>query len=163
MSVVIDSATANRPASATANRPAGASEKVLVVDDQVVVTVNVVPSGSSDPDQPYRLQVPVDKLYLQIPWDHHTQIEWRIGTIPEGVTSAMFDAPAVTMQGHLDVMPVTTDPQSVTMSWSNADRDMSAKPVGRSFSYRLHVLVVKDGMTIPVSHDPVVHNEPPIP
>jgi hypothetical protein len=132
------------------------------------IPVTIVKYGS-DPDRPYRLFIPQDKLYLEIDWEWSGTIVWRLDVthLPIGVDSAYFDAPGVTVHAGWDLMTEQPDQTTITMQWWNTEQSGTARPNGRSFAYQLHVVVMTTvngtSMKIPISHDPTVHNQPPIP
>jgi hypothetical protein len=129
--------------------------------DSPAISVVVQEIGpGADPDRPFRLEFPEGALYTMFQFNFAGVIRWNLSTTAD--VTVRFDNPAITFL----TSPGAADaycPDAVTLEvpWTNL---IEHRPNGLSFYYTLHVVVtLPDGMEIPVSHDPTVHNEPPIP
>ncbi|HYC60916.1 MAG TPA: hypothetical protein VEK79_15240 [Thermoanaerobaculia bacterium] len=105
-----------------------------------------------------RLELPIQSRYLSVVENYDHPI---IFTLHGGGSEAFFDNPGIVFlnppsfftSGSLQRVTSTR----LELHWSNvhlADR-------GRSFDYRIFVVVRVNGFLVPVTHDPTVHNDPP--
>jgi hypothetical protein len=115
----------------------------------------VIPIGILDADNPntVKLDIPDALRYLSVAEGFDGTIVWNLEP-PPGV-EAFFDNPGVNVDEHFGTR--SNDNKTLTVDWSNTD----ILTRGRSFPYRLRVVVVINGLLIPVVHDPTVHNDPP--
>jgi hypothetical protein len=107
-----------------------------------------------------RLSIPDADKYLQVDFGTTVQITWALDA---SLSDATFDKPGISMFGEsipgggplqLEYGPGR---QTVTLTWQNTNADF----VNRSYYYRIHVIRNVNGVRLPLSHDPVVHNDPP--
>jgi hypothetical protein len=112
--------------------------------------------NATDPDF-VDVIVPLDQRYLNIAEGAKGTIEWLLDGAD--TQNATFDNPAITFDGNAGPLlnaTVTGDGKVLTILWAN---DLMNQ--GLSFFYCLRVVVEINGVKIPVTHDPTVHNEPP--
>jgi hypothetical protein len=119
------------------------------------VTIPVTLLNPTDP-LTVALQIPTDLRYISVIENYDNTLTWDLQPVP-GVT-AFFDTPAIDFFGQDTGSTVAEKtPSSVKLNWTNV------APTRRrqSYYYRLHAVVVINGILVPVILDPTVHNEPP--
>jgi hypothetical protein len=103
----------------------------------------------------YAGEVTSDKPYVGVLAGETRDIVW---TLTSELPNVTWDTPPVTMFSQGVNPAVEVEGPTARMRWSNDD---PAKQ-GLSFHYRLHLLMkVNPTLIIPLSHDPLVHNDPP--
>ena len=119
--------------------------------DLIQISVNVVNIGGED-------RIQISPPYIEVPENTGVILVWTL-TVPAGM-DIRFDTPAISMFGEQpNVAWHPADPAAPNVrkaTWFN-----EAEFSGRSFSYRVHLLKREGDETIPLSTDPIVHNDPP--
>jgi hypothetical protein len=125
-----------------------------VIKSTTSITVPVTVLNPTDPDA-VALSLPVDQRYISIGVDEIATITWNLD--PEG--DAFFDVPAIDFfADNTGLLSFTRNSDtSISIEWLN----VNPAAQGRSFFYRLHVVIPIGGNLIPIDHDPTVHNDPP--
>lgn len=125
----------------------------LSVED-VLISIDLEVNNPTDPDNISLHVVNEEQRYLSIPEESARAITWTI----TGENEVRFDNPALTFTGpDPGTTPVVSqDRKSVTIVWVNTPETQ-----GRSFFYTLRAITTIGTATIPITHDPTVHNEPP--
>lgn len=113
-----------------------------------------IPVTLEEEEGSFGLSVPPQYQYVSVVENYDNTITWTLD--PNGF-DAMFDNPPVVFLNSPGPLHITRGNLEAKVEWSNVD--MATR--GQSFSYRLRVLVRINGMLIPISHDPTVHNDPP--
>jgi hypothetical protein len=125
----------------------------LTLED-FLITVELEVNNPLDPNTISLHVVNEDQRYLSIPQDCARAITWTI----TGENEVKFDNPPLTFTGNdPGTAPVVSpDRKSVTIAWAN-----TSVTQGKSFYYTLRAITTIGNTTIPITHDPTVHNEPP--
>ncbi|HEV7763838.1 MAG TPA: hypothetical protein VGQ76_02435 [Thermoanaerobaculia bacterium] len=125
----------------------------LTLEDYLI-TVDLEVHNPADPNTVSLHVVNEEQRYLHIPQESARAITWTI----TGENEVKFDNPPLTFTGpDPGTTPVVSpDRKSVTIAWANTSASQ-----GRSFFYTLRAITTIDTLTIPITHDPTVHNEPP--
>ena len=111
--------------------------------EEIHITVTVDDAGD----------ISCNPLYISIPEKQSRTLIWTLNAPP----NVMFDTPAITLFGEQPIMsPMTSSFNRRQMTWTN---DEAVK--GRSFSYTIHLLEETFNGIVPLTLDPIVHNEPP--
>jgi hypothetical protein len=119
------------------------------------VTIPVTLLNPTDP-KTVALQIPTDLRYISVVENYENTLTWNLEPVP-GVT-VYFENPAIDFFGQDtgSTLALKT-PSTVTINWVN----IAPARRRQSYFYRLHAVVVIDGILVPVILDPTVHNEPP--
>ena len=119
--------------------------------DVVQIAVNIVDIDGED-------EIQISPPYLEVPENTGVLLVWTL-TVPAG-RDIRFDTPAISMFGEQpNVAWHPKDPEAPNVrkaTWFN-----DPEFCGRSFFYRVHLLKREGDETIPLSTDPIVHNDPP--
>jgi hypothetical protein len=122
------------------------------------VTVWFNPDGDSN-------YITVDKPFLSIAVpaiddEDFVMITWNLTALGSAVAGDdfYFDKPSITFFGETpDLQYLRWSRVSCTVGWRN-----STNRRGLSYPYRIHLVRKNADQTLtPISHDPVLHNEPP--
>ena len=100
------------------------------------------------------LVVPAAMRYVSVIVNFDHTITWHLDP---GNSDAIFDDPPIVFLNNPGPLVINRTNWTVTVDWQNVNEATR----GRSFPYRLCVVVTIDGARIPVTHDPTVHNDPP--
>lgn len=124
--------------------------------DPITGPVSIAVKLEQDAQDRFYLTLPLESEYLSIAEGFDDVLTWDL-EVPAHL-NAYFDNPAITFSGqNSGALLINRQPNQVQYRWANLD-DLSR---GQSFYYTIHVVVNRDGMLIPVNHDPTVHNDPP--
>ena len=116
----------------------------LGADPDITVNVSVSATGA----------ISVDTPYVAVSKGKSRKISWALNADP-GIT-VEFDNPAISMFGEDAPVSWTTKESALwTGTWHNTSRH------GLSFCYRIHVLQMVGSSYVPLTTDPIIHNDPP--
>jgi hypothetical protein len=114
---------------------------------QSTITISVAASNADE----FTVSAP----YHQLPEDSVTLLNWVLDAPP----NFRFDTPGIMFLGDQPNMArFAEQAKEISVVWVNSPHVAS-----RSFPYRVMLLRTNlgDGTTTPITHDPVVHNDPP--